>query len=83
MTLFGVFTPDASSNYESKFNDSWYALNGSGIFIQMLIYFGLNNLVFTYGLDVFPIWCSRRKDMRVNYTAADLKNNIPNTKCET
>ena len=49
----------------------------------MFIYFCGNNLTLTYGLYVFPKWMARSKDKRRNYTETDLKNNIPNTKCET
>ena len=78
--IFGVLSADTLSNYEGAFNDSWYVLNGEGIFMQMFIYFGLNNLTFTYGLDVFPKWHARRKDKRDDYSKKDELNNIPNTK---
>lgn len=80
MTIFGVLSADKLSNFEGAFNDSWYVLNGEGIFLQMFIYLGLNNFTFTYGLDVFPKWHARRNDKRDDYTEAHHKNNIPNTK---
>ena len=80
MTIFGVLSADKLSNFEGAFNDSWYVLNGEGIFLQMFIYLGLNNFTFTYGLDVFPKWHARRNDKRDDYTEAHRKNNIPNTK---
>ena len=55
-TIFGVLTADNLSNYSGAFNDSWYVLNGEGIFMQLGMYFCLNNLCFTYGLYVFPKW---------------------------
>ena len=49
----------------------------------MLIYFGVNNILLTYGLDVFPKWCARRKDKREDYDDEDARLNIPNTKKES
>jgi len=49
----------------------------------MLVYFGLNNILLTYGLEVFPKWCTRRKDKREDYDEEDARLNIPNTKQES
>jgi hypothetical protein len=49
----------------------------------MLVYFGLNNIVLTYGLDVIPKWCARSKDKREDYDDEDARLNIPNTKQES
>lgn len=48
----------------------------------MLIYFGVNNILLTYALDVIPKCCSRRKDKREDYDEEDAKLNIPNTQQE-
>ena len=82
-SIFGVLSADTLSNYQKEFNDSWYALNGQGIFIQMFIYFGVNNILITYALGVFPKWYARKKNKREDYSEKDLLNNIPNTKQET
>lgn len=49
----------------------------------MLVYFGVNNILLTYGLDVFPKWCARRRDKREDYDEEDARLNIPNTKQES
>ena len=78
--IFSVITPDNTASNEGAFDDDWYATNGMGIFIQMLVYFGVNNILLTYGLDVFPKWCARRKDKREDYNDEEARLNIPNTK---
>jgi hypothetical protein len=80
--IFSVITPDNTANNEGAFSDDWYATNGMGIFIQMFVYFGVNNIALTYGLEVFPKWCARRKDKREDYSDEDARLDIPNTKQE-
>lgn len=79
--LFGVINDDITSNVDSEFDQTWYSQHGMGIFIQMFIYFFVNNIIITYLLAVFPKWIVQRRDKRDDYTEEEKKKDIPNTKC--